>query len=279
MRRAPVIPEPRGIAARYRAELRAYVRALRTETETRLLGRLPSLAQERDAIRLDDWDGVVADVIDGLTVFGRRRAERIGAGLIARAEDISGWTRAQFNRSVRAVIGVDIFSGADGEGLRIALRSWARENARLITDVTEKTMTDIEGITQRGLRGGRSHGDIAGDIRKQFGLADSRAKLIARDQVSKLNGQITQQRNEALGITRYEWSTSSDERVRGSHRILNGLLCRWDDETVYSDDGGETWKSRASIGAYIGHPGQDVQCRCISSPDLTDVLAELEGFN
>ena len=73
------------------------------------------------------------------------------------------------------------------------------------------------------------------------------------------------------------------ERVRESHRALNGKLCRWDDDTVYSEDGGKTWKSRAAIGGYIGHPGADYQCRCISSPDLSGLLAEIgvdtEGFS
>ena len=99
-------------------------------------------------------------------------------------------------------------------------------------------------------------------------MTESRARLIARDQVSKLNGQITQGRNQALGLDLYVWSDSSDERVRESHDVMDGKVCRWDDPTVYADTVEDAqagrWKSRASIGGVDQHPGQDFQCRCVS---------------
>jgi len=165
----------------------------------------------------------------------------------------------------------------DGQWLSVEIRSWARENANLIESIPEQMLTQVEGIAQRGLRGGVSGRDIAKEIRGRFGVTESRARLIARDQVSKLNGQITKARNERLGVDMYIWRTSEDERVRESHRVMNGRLCRWDDATVYSDDGGETWMSRSSIGGYEGHVGEDYQCRCGSSPQLDAVLDRLES--
>lgn len=274
VRRAPVIHDPRGLASSYRGELLGYVRALHKEVQETLIAALPMLATERDAMRLDAWDETVTRLIDGLTVFGRRRGDDVIRGLNRRAEDVSSWNRAQLNRAIRSVIGVDLFGGADAESLQISLRSWARENASLITNITEKTMTDIDGITQRAMRSGSNPRDIAREIQRTMKTTEARAKLIARDQISKLNGDLTKQRNEALGIERYIWSTSGDERVRDSHRVMNGKLCRWDDESVYSDDGGKTWQSRSSIGGYVGHPSDDYQCRCVSSPDLSDVLAD-----
>jgi hypothetical protein len=43
-------------------------------------------------------------------------------------------------------------------------------------------------------------------------------------------------------------------------------LCRWDNASVYSDDGGKTWKPRPS-GAVQLHPGMDYQC----FPGLTKI--------
>lgn len=279
MRQAPAVQDPKGIARRYRAELRALVRDLQEEVRKTLLDRLPRLAQQRDASfsRLDAWDEDVEQLIEALTVFGRRRAGNIISGLEKRAEKIEERNRREYMRSIRAVIGVDLFGGVDGEGLKISMRSWARENASLIRDIPDKMMRDIEGIAQRGLRSGAGPEAIAKNIRKTMDTTENRAKLIARDQVSKLNGQLTKQRNEALGVERYIWKTSTDERVRASHRAMHNKLCRWDDDSVYSDDGGKTWKSRASIGGYIGHPGSDYQCRCVSAADLSDVLAEMEA--
>lgn len=276
MRRAPDIKPPRAVEARYRAALLEYVRDLRAEAKRVLIDALPLLIDERNAgVRVDAWDDRLARLLDAVTVFGRQRGARAARDLAKRAEETTAWNRRQFNRAVKAVIGVDIFTGADGDALAATARSWARENAALITNITDKTMTEIEGIAQRAVRSGANPRDVARDIQKRFDVSEARARLIARDQISKLNGQITRERNEALGIDKYVWSTSEDERVRDSHRVMNGKLCRWDDASVYSDDGGKTWRNRASIGGFEGHPGDDYQCRCISSPDLSDLLAEI----
>ena len=76
-----------------------------------------------------------------------------------------------------------------------------------------------------------------------------RAKLIARDQTQKVNAAVTQGRQSNLGVTEYIWRTSSDERVRESHKSKNGKRFRWD-----------------SPPADTGHPGQDIQCRCVAEP-------------
>ena len=76
-----------------------------------------------------------------------------------------------------------------------------------------------------------------------------RAKLIARDQSSKLNSALNQQRQQNFGVEEYVWRTSGDERVRDNHRSKNGKTFRWDDPPKDT-----------------GHPGQDVQCRCVAQP-------------
>jgi SPP1 gp7 family putative phage head morphogenesis protein len=106
-------------------------------------------------------------------------------------------------------------------------------------------------------------------------ISQGRANFIARDQIGKLNGHISQRRMESAGLSMYEWMTSGDERVRESHRIMDGLLCRWDDPTVYSDDGGKTWKDRPS-GAVLLHPGDDFQCRCTSLAYWQEIVGEVD---
>jgi SPP1 gp7 family putative phage head morphogenesis protein len=106
-------------------------------------------------------------------------------------------------------------------------------------------------------------------------ISQGRANFIARDQIGKLNGHISQRRMESAGLSMYEWMTSGDERVRESHWIMDGLLCRWDDPTVYSDDGGKTWKDRPS-GAVLLHPGDDFQCRCTSLAYWQEIVGEVD---
>ena len=83
---------------------------------------------------------------------------------------------------------------------------------------------------------------------------------------------------EEIGLELYVWSTSSDDRVRESHALMEGLLCRWDDASVCSYDNGKTWEPRPS-GAIDLHPGQDIQCRCIGLAFYPELEAEVEGVD
>ena len=278
-RKGPPIEPPRQVERRYQAELVNFVKEIEDEIRRLIIDKIPNWKAERDinAPRGDSWDEDIQDAIEAVSVFGAVRAERIAAGLEARGRTVEQWNTNTWARSMSAVLGVDVFSAGslDGEFLRQEMSSWAKENASLIKSIPEQMLTQVEGIAQRGIRGGENPRDIAKDIRGRFGVTESRARLIARDQIAKLNGQLTEARNKSLGIEQYIWSTSSDERVRDSHLVMDGLLCRWDDETVYSDDDGKTWKNRSAIGGYEGHPGSDFQCRCGSIPDLSGVLENI----
>lgn len=76
----------------------------------------------------------------------------------------------------------------------------------------------------------------------------NRAALIGRDQVGKLNGRISEYEQRQLGIEEYIWVTAGDERVRASHRALNGHKFKWSDPPPE------------------GNPGYPIQCRCIADP-------------
>lgn len=69
-----------------------------------------------------------------------------------------------------------------------------------------------------------------------------------------------------LVLTCMSGEVLATKRERDSHSALNGMLCKYSDPTVYSDDGGKTWKKRSTIGAFIGKPGEDYQCRCLALP-------------
>lgn len=265
-RRSGVIHAPRQIEVRYRAALVRMVKDLERAIREHLIAALPDLARQRDAIapRADSWDIEVDRIISALTVFGTRRVSDILRNLPEYADEVSGFNRRAFASAMANVIGVDFLRGVDGPWLQVEMRSWVSENTRLIQSIPERLLTDVDGIVQRALRSGADPRQTAAEIRQRFGVTESRARLIARDQVAKLNSDITQSRNQALGLNQYVWSTSGDERVRDTHVAMNGKLCRWDDPTVYSEDGGETWASRSHIGGVEEHPGRDFQCRCVS---------------
>lgn len=124
------------------------------------------------------------------------------------------------------------------------------------------------------------------DGAKRPGFMEWKSRLIARDQIGKLNGLISQSEQEEIGLQTYEWDTAGDERVRGkagghfanatpSHWAMQGVVCRWDNSGVYSLDNGATWIPRA-WNMPSEHPGMAIQCRCIALPYWNDLLDEIE---
>ncbi|HHH1326031.1 TPA: phage minor head protein [Yersinia enterocolitica] len=196
-------------------------------------------------------------------------ASRIASGLVSRA---NFQNKEQTQRTYSEAFGIDL-TGMLGDGaIREKMADAVRENVGLITSIQTDFINDINDINDIGekvfgnlLEGGRSE-NLINIIRERGDVTLSRAKFIARDQTSKLNAELTEARSNALGLDVYEWSGTGDERERKSHFVLNGMLCKYSDPTVYSDDGGKTWKKRSSIGAFIGKPGEDYQCRCLSLP-------------
>lgn len=74
-----------------------------------------------------------------------------------------------------------------------------------------------------------------------------RANTIARDQTAKMTAAFNEERQTSVGVTHYQWQTAGDERVRPEHADNDGQIFAWDDPP-----------------AETGHPGHDVNCRCVA---------------
>lgn len=136
------------------------------------------------------------------------------------------------------------------------LAGFRKENVGLIRSLADDQLNQISDILDDGFKEGKRVETIRKEIEERFSVARSKADLLARDQVLKLNADMAQARQVAAGITEYTWSASGDERVRELHADLDGTRQSWDDPPVTSEDG-ET-----------NHPGQDYQCRCVAIPVL-----------
>lgn len=252
-KRLPRQALPVGLEHKYFKLIRDLLRAYRYRVKDRLSHALPRLLERaQEKIHRRDAE---ADVIEALfnelevyigDIFDPDTLKRELVDIGGAAEQFNA---AQMNGQVREVLGVDVVG--DEPWLDEVLQAFAAENASLITSTAEQWHDEIAQATVRAVRQGTSAGDLADFLEDRFEVAESRAAFIARDQISKLNGDLTKARQTDLGVTGYVWRTSGDERVRPEHRALNGRKFSWDDPPE------------------VGHPGQDYNCRCTAEPDFS----------
>lgn len=272
-RRPPRMIRPAAIQRLYAAAIVEIVNRLEKLVVERILPALPSLsasaAQLRpDSARADAWTEEAERLIATLKLDfsrGRRQPEELAEGF---ADDIGAWNDKEWRKVLRSVVGVEIFQAEPW--LVPELRAWAKENAALITSLEDNAIREVERWTFAGLRAGQRHEEIAAKIRDRLGASRSRAALIARDQTAKLNANITERRQRAVGVEQYVWRTSLDERVRGNPtgKYPNARPSHWARE-------GKTYKwSKPPVD---GHPGQPINCRCTAEPDLSGLLAAASG--
>jgi SPP1 gp7 family putative phage head morphogenesis protein len=141
-----------------------------------------------------------------------------------------------------SILGVNVFRSEPF--LQPLAEGWISENTSLIKSLPTRLHPDLEGIIRRGVMNGASVKTIKEQIKKQYGTTDSRAKLIAQDQILKLNADLTRYRLQSVGVKRYVWRTVKDNRVRPEHVEREGRIYSWENGA-----GGE-------------HPGEPVRCRC-----------------
>jgi SPP1 gp7 family putative phage head morphogenesis protein len=132
--------------------------------------------------------------------------------------------------------------------------AFRKENVSLITKMIDRQLERIRNILSEAETAGSRVETIARRLEEQLDVSESRAMLIARDQVMKINAQVNEKRFTAAGISEYIWTTVGDERVRPMHQELDGTRHSFDDPPVTNEDGDEN------------NPGEDYQCRCQAFP-------------
>lgn len=137
--------------------------------------------------------------------------------------------------------------------------AWARENAELIGNVGAEVTDEIAEVVRDAWGRGLRWEQIRALVGERLAVGRSRLELIARDQVLKLNADLTRERHERVGVKRYRWSTSRDERVRKAHKALEGNVYTYAEPPIVDP---RTGRREA--------PGRDFQCRCVAIPIFDD---------
>lgn len=193
---------------------------------------------------------------------------------------VNAWNKQKFMDNMRQALGIDIGAIVD-EAMKkdLDLMIWEATTyiktipSYLVGRVGQRVLQHFKGEPMPENR------TLRQQIKEEFKVSDGRAKVLARDQTSKMNTSLTAIRQTELGIDWYVWKTAEDERVVGrpgglypkisklhrNHYLMQNLLCQWKDPSVYSDDNGKTWKKRKPEMPQ-NHPGEDIMCRCRAAP-------------
>lgn len=248
---------PKGLERGYVKELKEIVSYLKTQVDTFVIRVLPSVARDLgQGTRMDAGIGDIPEAIRALKESMSRKYTQEELARIARKRGVSlaEYNREATKKEFKRVMGIDLF--IDNRELAQTLEMFTIQNVQLIESLIADATSKVETTVLTNFRAGKRWEDTAKEIEAlvdpNVGNVSARAKLIARDQTAKLNGQITQERQKNLGINKYRWRTSLDERVRDSHRALEGNEYSWDDPPS------------------VGHPGEDFQCRCTAEPILDE---------
>jgi uncharacterized protein with gpF-like domain len=246
----------------------------------------------------DDLKIFIEELEDKLQEIYKNQGNEIRTLITDIGFDVSEFNQTQWKKFTKTLIGVEFVMTEPWE-IEV-IRAWAEDNFVLIKSLTQEYIKKVNVLVSNTvLKGGTSQGlmkqslfkeieqNVFRDLKKMNkNMAEYRTRLIARDQVGKLNGQLVQRRMNDAGMDKYIWLTMGDEKVRGnpggryrnaipSHYIMSGKICRWDNPNVYSEDQGKTWKKRTGKMPKA-HPGQEIRCRCSALPFIDDIIKEVD---
>lgn len=133
------------------------------------------------------------------------------------------------------------------------------ENVSYITNIKDEYTQKIEQTIYRGVAEGKSNAEMKEELVQQTGMAENKAKFIARDQTGTLLGQMNAERHARAGIEAFIWKDSDDGAVRATHAERDGHLYYYDDSPLL--------------------PGTEYGCRCIAKPAFEEDIekAEVDG--
>jgi SPP1 gp7 family putative phage head morphogenesis protein len=112
----------------------------------------------------------------------------------------------------------------------IQVQRLIQDNAGYISSVPLDAARVLVGEVTKAQQAGARAGTISKMMKQRFPeLLRSRVHLISRTEVSKASLALTEARCQELDLPAYIWRTSKDQRVRDSHRLMDGVLVFWND--------------------------------------------------
>lgn len=136
-------------------------------------------------------------------------------------------------------------------------RDYSKNLSLYIKDFSKQSITALREVVEDNALQGYRFDRLTEMIRHRYGVTANKAKFLARQETSLFMSKYRKARFTEAGVKRYRWSTAHDERVRSSHRHLNGQIFSYDQPPITDN----------ATGAH-NNPGEDFNCRCVDIPIL-----------
>lgn len=202
----------------------------------------------------------------------RRALDKWGGLWTQRLETLSEKLAHEFANKSRVVTDAALRKSFKDAGLTIQFKptkamlegqaAVIHENVHLIKSIPTKMLGQVQSDVWRTVTSGSDLASLKEKLQKTYGVTHNRAALIARDQNNKAKAVYENARRTELGITKAIWVHSAGGvEPRRTHLQMDGkpydiAKGMWDRDE----------------GEFV-HPGQLINCRCVSRPVL-----DIAGF-
>ena len=253
------IKTPLSVQNAYLMQLNKIIKKMHQDTYAILM---PALKRNESRYRGFTADSWVDDILNAMKSLDSRYssflfdsiAEVIAKRMVISADNYN-------KRKAASSFGINALKEQSTQDF---LKLSIQDNVSLITSIPERHFESIEQAVMRQINEGARYTQIENFINNRYEVTRSRARLIARDQTAKVNGQLTARRQANVGIEYFRWVTVHDERVRDTHERLQDRITEFGRGVYKWSDPPEGQKGRKII------PGYEFQCRCFAEPLFTD---------
>lgn len=147
------------------------------------------------------------------------------------------------------------------ESSRAILAEEYSENMKLsIRKFTEEQILSLRETTEANATQGYRFDRLSDKIEDSYRVSAAKAEFLARQETALFMSNYRKQRFSEAGVTRYIWRTSKDQRVRDTHKHLEGKIFFYSEPPIVDPS-----------TARRANPGEDFGCRCVDEPVLDPV--------
>lgn len=251
---------PRGVemskrtGVQYNTQLQFLTREVKKDIDDQLIPLLRNLESEYTADA--SWFAQITNMLQILIAKWsspnmQRIAEQLAGQFVTTADKVN-------EQRIARQFGVNIYS-SDPQ-MEQVLEAAVYNNVQLIKSIPAQYLGQVENIVLTNTRAGNRSSAMVKALQEQYGVTQRRAKMIARDQTAKVNGDLNAKRQQVAGFPYFQWVTSNDERVRDRHEDIAEKVTEYGPGVYRWDNPPLSDKGIPII------PGNDYQCRCTARP-------------